>query len=1315
MLSFYHLPQRVFIQSLLLILMVISNCFARSVDTDSELDPVQFKFYANKEVVAIGEEFELTVVVYKQQGWDSRFNQSILGDDYRLKVVFPKEFEQSRGNYSDFVLGRVSKDKETEYKIVGRFNSKPTLESSFTLLRGTENSVELNRFLFKGEVMMTVLNADELNASVAVSNKRSLDNPCSFTEGQYLATYATTGENVYAHYCGSVLYATTSPGAGGIFKPSGWLQAIQYANYTCFADAQPNLANCNSGCTPPTSPTITKSAGAMVCANSNQSVTLSASGNVTWFKDNVQVGTGSTYQTTVAGSYTAKSTSGVCVSGSSNVIVVLENSSCNGKVVNTACSGYTFTNHQVIGSVWQGNVEVRMESNCAVVYWAAGGVATGRTNENWLVNLEGKKIPDSVLRSCLKWEGEALDCAPSGNNSGNDSNSGCTAPAAPTISKSAGTTVCAKAGQSVTLSASGNVTWYKDNVQVSTGNTYQTTVAGSYTAKSTSGTCVSGSSNTVEVTESSTCNTPTPPVGNTACSGYTFTNHQVIGSVWQGNVEIRIESNCAVVYWAAGGVATGRTNENWLVNLEGKKIPDSVLRSCLKWEGEALDCAPSGNDNNPGCTAPAAPTISKSAGTTVCSNTGQSVTLSASGNVTWYKDNVQVSTGNTYQTVVAGSYTAKSASGTCMSVASNTVVVTETSGCGIVANSDVIGTYTKRAGNREFTYNRTPVLELQFNGDGTITDITPGIQFDGNTNRIGDKRVFYMIGYSVFGNTQPDGSKTYNAFKDVYLPDGIYSIRQFVVDASVCANIEEFTQKLSGWNNGVTYRNGKLSEINLSVKTLDGSSPTSVPSWLKVSRAQQLSKAGLNFTADGTFSAYNIKSGVNPSAYQKMGVNTELQFDGNSSQPNTWKIFKWAVDHAKPSRQELYDNGRNIGRLFGINKNTVVSDEYPENTQGQDPEIDVKMHEFYKGVLDHIKLTNPGINKNQTNLYGSYGMDDYNKLINKDMLRGSRKHFEESLTSHVHKIYDPSTQEWGVDAVYYSAGDIDVRNVNTSYYMYNDIRMIPYELCYVNERIKIGTKTYQNKDRESKWIALSWGSTETLVRDPNDQVVGIELSRTGDIIPYANGEVLAEFNTPVAAVWDEYFPLGFYSTWIGDGVALWGGGSIGEDVTKLNYPSHGNQPIKWTSTGGKQMNYVSGQNGAPKNDSNGLAVTLHTSPIDAAYAGWKLAKSIKGRSQTIYHSSYSSSLGSFSANAGNAGLYLNGFGPVNKNLFVVKDAYDQKKGLALVGQGSEGNIAVYYNGFLSQHEFEDNVIINFGGHSINLGRVYGRQIITKSF
>ena len=115
------------------------------------------------------------------------------------------------------------------------------------------------------------------------------------------------------------------------------------------------------------------------------------------------------------------------------------------------------------------------------------------------------------------------------------------------------------------------------------------------------------------------------------------------------------------------------------------------------------------------------------------------------------------------------------------------------------------------------------------------------------------------------------------------------------------------------------------------------------------------------------------------------------------------------------------------------------------------------------------------------------------------------------------------------------------------------------------------------------------------------------------------------------------------------------------------------------------------------------------------YAGWKKAKALKSRSTTIYHASYTSSRGSQIATAGSTGLHLNGFGPLNTGSYTLKDAYDAKKGLALVGSGPGGKVAVYYNGFLSAQEYEDDVTITHNGTNVNIGRVYGRHIKTLEF
>ncbi|WP_345026586.1 DNRLRE domain-containing protein, partial [Ravibacter arvi] len=52
-------------------------------------------------------------------------------------------------------------------------------------------------------------------------------------------------EQVYAHFCGSTLYATTSQGSGGTFKPRHWLEAVGYAQASCFATEDCRTGNCN--------------------------------------------------------------------------------------------------------------------------------------------------------------------------------------------------------------------------------------------------------------------------------------------------------------------------------------------------------------------------------------------------------------------------------------------------------------------------------------------------------------------------------------------------------------------------------------------------------------------------------------------------------------------------------------------------------------------------------------------------------------------------------------------------------------------------------------------------------------------------------------------------------------------------------------------------------------------------------------------------------------------------------------------------------------------------------------------------------------
>ena len=97
-------------------------------------------------------------------------------------------------------------------------------------------------------------------------------------------------------------------------------------------------------------------------------------------------------------------------------------------------------------------------------------------------------------------------------------------------------------------------------------------------------------------------------------------------------------------------------------------------------------------------------------------------------------------------------------------------------------------------------------------------------------------------------------------------------------------------------------------------------------------------------------------------------------------------------------------------------------------------------------------------------------------------------------------------------------------------------KMLPYEIIYVNERVKLGTKTYQGQDREAHIISFGWAKAQSMVEPLR---VGIEYASTGEIIPYLNGELHSKENLEIPMPWEEAFTAGFWSTLIYNGVALW--------------------------------------------------------------------------------------------------------------------------------------------------------------------------------
>ncbi|SDE20443.1 hypothetical protein SAMN04487996_10432 [Dyadobacter soli] len=624
-----------------------------------------------------------------------------------------------------------------------------------------------------------------------------------------------------------------------------------------------------------------------------------------------------------------------------------------------------------------------------------------------------------------------------------------------------------------------------------------------------------------------------------------------------------------------------------------------------------------------------------------------------------------------------------------------------------------LGTYlTADAGGRRFTYTKSPEVRLAFNADGTISDVTPGLQ-PGTPNKLDGRNIFYGVNYSTLVSNG-DGVPIYSELKNLRLRDGVHTLRVFNCDASKFPTLETFMAESHGYgSNGLNKYNARLSEITIAIRT---ESNPGIPKWLIASRKMNFGAGAKNksFRNDKIFAMEAHNVGDAHSVYHAKAAHTRmLTSEDTIDQPYSFHTFKWPWDGLPIfTNEQLYNSFRGFIDSLGLTKDTVITDEFPENAQGQDPTIYDRMYHAYKGALDKFRETEPGLDKSETNLYGSYGADTFPQ----HHINGSKALVAESLDSKVWHNWDATNQTWAGVQAYFSSGQIDVRNINASYYMYNGFqfmngiqRNLPYELVYINERVKIGTKTYNGQDRESKWMVFTTTLVQTLVRDGNGAQIGIEEVRTGDVIPFPNGEVLSVYNTPSAAVAGEYFDLAFWSTFVGNGIAIWASNNFGTDATKISTYEPLDQPIFWTKNGGSREDWVSGQNGAPVNDGNGVADLLYATVVDYAHYGYEEARGILDCADTLYFASYTSSRKSFTPAPGNAGLHLNGFGPLNMNSLSFVDGRDQKAGLAIVGVGGAGKVAVYYNGYLSAQEYEDNVTVTHAGSSVNLGRVYGRQ------
>ena len=513
---------------------------------------------------------------------------------------------------------------------------------------------------------------------------------------------------------------STSPSAGGFINfsdgISGWntnsLVVTTGGSYyavevnSCGQSAVSNIIAISTGSTPAV-PTISSSAGTLLCNGASTTLTASgSSGSITWYNaSSTLVGSGTTYSTNVAGNYFARSTTSCGVAETSWFVLTANNTPsaptisssagtllCNGAsttLSTTPSAGGTITWSDGINA-WSGN---------SITVTAAGSYYAFETNScgssgisNVIAISTGSRPAAPVISSSAGtllcngasttlstsptaggiinfsdgisgWNTNSLVVTTGGsyyavevNSCGQSAVSNIinistgSTPAVPTISSSAGTLLCNGASTTLTANGStGSITWYNaSSTLIGSGTTYTTNAAGIYFARST---------NSCGVAETgwfilSSNNTPSAPIisssaGTLLCNG---------------------ASTTLSTSPSAGGTIT------WSTGATGNSITVSAAGTYYAYEVNS--CGTSANSNSIVITTgatPAAPTVSTSASTLLCN--GASTTLSTSpsagGTITWSTG----ATGNSIIVSAAGTYYAYEVNTCGTSANSNSIVI----------------------------------------------------------------------------------------------------------------------------------------------------------------------------------------------------------------------------------------------------------------------------------------------------------------------------------------------------------------------------------------------------------------------------------------------------------------------------------------------------------------------------------------------------------------------------------------------------------------------------------------------------------------
>ena len=203
-------------------------------------DPFRFTIASNKDSVAIGEEFELTVRVnWVDYGVNNGIKFLPEWYNYVLKVAMPKGFIQTGGDYIDYCTKPVdANNQEAIFTIKGKFEFKPE-EAIFKVLRGFEGANVQSGFIWKGEKRIIILTNKKRSARLPICDEEGTNtNPTwEYSEGCFgNVNYKRTKKqdtNPCSDSYGSIFYEDFWGDTGVTECRNGDLYKKQYNRVPC--------------------------------------------------------------------------------------------------------------------------------------------------------------------------------------------------------------------------------------------------------------------------------------------------------------------------------------------------------------------------------------------------------------------------------------------------------------------------------------------------------------------------------------------------------------------------------------------------------------------------------------------------------------------------------------------------------------------------------------------------------------------------------------------------------------------------------------------------------------------------------------------------------------------------------------------------------------------------------------------------------------------------------------------------------------------------------------------------------------------------